>query len=501
MRTKLFTVILITLTFSLQSQPTFINIYDSAKLFYPKDIAFTSQGEILVCAAAWDTDLLFCNNYIYKIDENGNLLNKWWEKDMSIEYKQASNLLLVEDEIYLFGFIDLNTAKTDSNPAVFMKKFDQNLNELGEFVFDLDGSLFTGIHHTCRVKYYNGNFIFFSSVYLNDPSDIRVSPFLMEITTDGQLTKFLNDKEAIFWHFVYDFHIKPDNQGYYAFIGEHSPSVNPLSGFIYDYNIYLELTDKIELPDNFKRFFTVQFEDESLCYVSGCYKKPAPFSNQQVGISCLTSDFEEVYTYLSEPLADSTSYTAYYNSLDMLPDGSLILCSTYGFIGLPQIPQNAPSWISLFKLSPDLELLWHRYIGGGANYEAYTMRVAPDDGIVICAGYSPVPPTSMIIKDLMVIKTDSDGLTTSLNDEPPAVTTTEAILLPNPAGDFVIVDFSLLYQTATLQLTDLSGRMVFQQTLTANHQQVDISGVPAGAYVYRIFNNKGLEESGKLVVE
>jgi hypothetical protein len=480
-------------TFILAQNP-FINTYDSTKLFYPKDIAFTSLGEIVVCAAAWDSDLLFCNNYIYKIDENGNLLNKWWEKDMSIEYKQASNLLIVEDEIYLFGFID-------SNPAVFMKKFDQNLNELGEFVFNLDDSLFTGIHHTCRAKYYNDSFIFFSSVYLNDPYDIRVSPFLMEITTDGQLTTFLNDKDAIYWHFLYDFHIKPDNQGYYAFIGEHSPSVNPLSGFIYDYNNYLELTDKIELPYNFKRFFTVQFLDESLCYVSGCYKNPAPFSNQQVGVSCLTSDFEEVYTYLSEPLADSTSYTAYYNSLDMLSDGSLILCSTYGFIGLPQVPQNAPSWISLFKLSPDLELLWHRYIGGGANYEAYTMRVAPDDGIVICAGYSPVPPSSMIIKDLMVIKTDSDGLTTSLNDVTPAVTTTEAILFPVPAGDFVVVDFSLLYKTATLQLTDLAGRAVLERALTANHQQVDITGVPAGAYVYRIFNNKGLEESGKLVVE
>ncbi|HPE35299.1 MAG TPA: T9SS type A sorting domain-containing protein [Bacteroidales bacterium] len=70
-----------------------------------------------------------------------------------------------------------------------------------------------------------------------------------------------------------------------------------------------------------------------------------------------------------------------------------------------------------------------------------------------------------------------------------------------PARDFVIVDFSMLHKTAVLQLTNLAGLTILERTLIASHQQVDISGVPAGVYVYRIFNSKGPEESGKLVVE
>jgi hypothetical protein len=63
------------------------------------------------------------------------------------------------------------------------------------------------------------------------------------------------------------------------------------------------------------------------------------------------------------------------------------------------------------------------------------------------------------------------------------------------------VVLSQLYTTATLQLVDISGKTVLMTQIIRNHQQVDISGVPAGTYVYRIFNSKGLEESGKMMVE
>jgi hypothetical protein len=477
------------------AQPTFINVYDSAKMTYPRDIVFNELGDIFVCTMAWEWNDYHYNNSIYKFDESGNLLKTWWEKDLSMYFVEGTRLMLVDDELYLFGFVD--TSEPDQvNPAVFMKKFDQELNEISSFIFYLDSELFTGIHHLGRVKFKNDNFIFFSSIYTVGAEPL-VTPFYMEIGKDGQLKKIVYDNTPIKKHFCNDFTVKENNNGFFVYVTEIS-YYNEITGHIYDYDINLENLVKYPLECGFRQFFSVVPEYNEVVYLSGSYYSMQSY--RQPGVMQITNSGEVLNSFLFIPQSDSLSYTSYYNSLDKLSDGNLILCSTYGVIN-QFIPQNAPSWISLFKLSSDLELLWHRYIGGGANYEAYTMRVAPDDGIVICAGYSPVPPTSMIIKDLMVIKTDSDGLTTSLNDENPAVITTEAILFPNPAGDFVIVDFSLLYQTATLQLTDLAGRTVFERALTANHQQVNISGVPAGAYVYRIFNNKGLEESGKLVVE
>jgi len=48
---------------------------------------------------------------------------------------------------------------------------------------------------------------------------------------------------------------------------------------------------------------------------------------------------------------------------------------------------------------------------------------------------------------------------------------------------------------------DISGKTVFRTQLTGNRQTIDISALPAGTYVYRISNQKGLEETGKFVVE
>jgi effector-binding domain-containing protein len=48
---------------------------------------------------------------------------------------------------------------------------------------------------------------------------------------------------------------------------------------------------------------------------------------------------------------------------------------------------------------------------------------------------------------------------------------------------------------------DISGKTIFISQLTSNRQTIDISALPAGTYLYRIFNPKGLEETGKLVVE
>jgi hypothetical protein len=495
MKRFLFASFIFLFCWQVQSQPTFINIYDSTKLFYPKDIAFDELGVMYVCATAWDNSNWIYENVLYKIDAYGEVLGIWRGSDPDLIYKQASRIYLDENYIFIFGYIDCN-APSQPDPGVFLMKFDHDLNIIFDRNHLFDGDLYNGIHHTSRVKFHNNEFLYFSSVYLNDAL-IRLSPFYVQFSDDGELTKFVRDTQSNYWHIFYDVMIKPDEQGFYVFLQENSPSVY-LSGMVYDYDWDFGNLETYSLDHDFRNFFTLSKINDEIVYLSGVYKKEN--KNHQVGVLKTNVDGTLYNSFLFEPLADSLSYTSYYNSLDVLPDGDLILCSTYGLINF-FAPQDTPSWISLFRFSPDLELIWHRFIGGDASYETYSMKVSPDEGIVIAGGYSSLPLIHSNKNQLLIVKTDSDGLTTSLNDEPPAVTTTEAILFPNPAGDFMIVDFSLLYQSATLQLTDLSGRMVFDQTLTANHQQVDISGVPAGAYVYRIFNNKGLEESGKLVVE
>jgi hypothetical protein len=102
--------------------------------------------------------------------------------------------------------------------------------------------------------------------------------------------------------------------------------------------------------------------------------------------------------------------------------------------------------------------------------------------------------------DIFAMKVNSDGIIVNV-PENASMQTTEAILYPNPTREQITVDFSRLYNSATLQLMDISGKTVFISQLTSNRQTIDISALPAGTYVYKIFNQKGLEETGKLIVE
>lgn len=77
----------------------------------------------------------------------------------------------------------------------------------------------------------------------------------------------------------------------------------------------------------------------------------------------------------------------------------------------------------------------------------------------------------------------------------------ESIVYPNPATNFVQVALSMKYSKATLQIMDISGKMIFEQILNTNSQRVDISKIPSGTYVYRIFNYEGMDERGKIIVE
>jgi len=129
------------------------------------------------------------------------------------------------------------------------------------------------------------------------------------------------------------------------------------------------------------------------------------------------------------------------------------------------------------------------------------MRTTPDNGISVVGCYSDTPPNGSTKKEMIIFKTDGNGLFTGIDDDQIKITSTEAILYPNPARDIINIEFSQVYQIANFQLMDIGGKMVLEKQLTANRQSINISSLPAGTYVYRIFNKKGLDERGKIVVE
>jgi len=145
-------------------------------------------------------------------------------------------------------------------------------------------------------------------------------------------------------------------------------------------------------------------------------------------------------------------------------------------------------------------ILWwntyHQYTGND-NYLT-CVRPAPDGGFVACGSAFSLPNGTS--QDAWIIKTDSMGCviancTVGVEDIPKAP---EGIIVyPNPATDRVTFEFSHTGK-AKIELIDGIGKTVITRVADAAKMSIDISGLHAGIYLYRI-SAEGTSQRGKLI--
>jgi len=299
--------------------------------------------------------------------------------------------------------------------------------------------------------------------------------------------------------YVYPFDMVPyvGTAAFKVFMSGYHQQTNTM-GQIMIIDTLLEMTGLKGIPADVWMYNNAKYIDESHYLLTG--KKTIDNShpqNDQLAIMIMdTSDVMIDVKYFGAP--DTLDYPSIYDNLDFIDTASIFYGGTknQAFISYPPVP----SWFVINNLNSNLEVNWQKFYGGDAYYQMWTM-IATADGGCLMAGTRYDYLTQNNERDVFIIKVDSNGLVTGTHDEPPLIPVHEAVVYPNPASTHVTVEFSLAYQQAELQLTDISGKKVLKTQLTRNHQTIDISALPAGTYVYRISNPKGLEETGKLVVE
>ncbi|UPT67549.1 MAG: T9SS type A sorting domain-containing protein [Sphingobacteriales bacterium JAD_PAG50586_3] len=108
------------------------------------------------------------------------------------------------------------------------------------------------------------------------------------------------------------------------------------------------------------------------------------------------------------------------------------------------------------------------------------------------------------------ISTDANGAPSSMRyqADPATLSTKEDIytnnnvqLFPNPTSGLVNVFVKDLKGEATLTIFDATGRTVSSNMLTASQNTISVSGLTAGAYMYRVANEQGaIIKTGKLLI-
>jgi len=191
-------------------------------------------------------------------------------------------------------------------------------------------------------------------------------------------------------------------------------------------------------------------------------------------------------------------------SLRILANKDILLCSTF----CVRNPEN--NVVShkgvLFRLNSDGDSLWSRYYGYGGWRDdcQFNDVLLTDDGGFLAAGWH-FPWDGSYNAGAWLVKTDSlgyaPGSTPTGLEKPPALVSSFNIY-PNPATGHTWIAMDYTGQAASLNLLDLSGRVVSSHSLSRHEKeyQLDTSKLKSGIYLVSLIYESGQVVTTKLVV-
>jgi hypothetical protein len=153
---------------------------------------------------------------------------------------------------------------------------------------------------------------------------------------------------------------------------------------------------------------------------------------------------------------------------------------------------DGPSWILVGQLDATLQPRYQRIYGGDGYYMVLNVLATRDGGCMIS---TLLHDHELNKDDLLIMKLDPEGLITRTEDL--IVPFRNAIVYPNPVRSLLCVEFT--NQKGIFSLIDLNGRIVKQAMIHKGRNDVDISNLSAGFFIYRIQINNQEFESGKII--
>ena len=152
--------------------------------------------------------------------------------------------------------------------------------------------------------------------------------------------------------------------------------------------------------------------------------------------------------------------------------------------------------IFIVKYDPNGNVIWAKSAGGDYSDEGKSITTDITGNVYLTGNFNS--PT-LAFGNTTLIRNGMDDifvarLNTSSNAVPEYPNESEISTYPNPATDeltITIPTYSAVNRT-TLELFDIYGKLLKSVTVTGNTTTVDISGYPAGVYVVRFMDNKGV---------
>jgi hypothetical protein len=218
---------------------------------------------------------------------------------------------------------------------------------------------------------------------------------------------------------------------------------------------------------------------------------PVGSNDWDMGILKLTSE-DSILHSASFGKKDTCDWSANYKCMDFISKDNIFFVGTNNTYN-PYF-QESPSWIMVNILDSDFNLKSQQFYKGDAYYNSMYVLATQDSGCVIaCTRYDYLNHADDY--DTYILKVNKDGLLVSIPENP--ITTPEpCIIYPNPGSEDFHVNTSI--DNLLLQLFDMTGKLQVEIPIEKGDNQVQVPGLPAGIYLYRIIDSKNqLIQAGK----
>lgn len=188
---------------------------------------------------------------------------------------------------------------------------------------------------------------------------------------------------------------------------------------------------------------------------------------------------------------DTTDNVACINSFDFRHHDSIWMLGTHH----DQHGFGTPSWISVYQLDSNLIPRSVKYFGGDKYYCSYTLMATSDGGCLLSAVYDDYQGSGQW--DVLIMKLKREDFITSSDDMSDPATTEGICIYPNPGRNKISV--KTVREKMSLRLFKINGQEVLNLNLRFGDNHIDCSMLPGGTYIYSLFDNNEVIDSGKWV--
>lgn len=423
----------------------------------------------------------FCSRLL-KINSNGSVL---LQKDIKYSGYPSGLLSIVQrsdNELILCGVVMENGIS-----KLWLCVLDSSLNLVNNFFYSLNGYKL----QMSKIKSVSNNeLICFGTI---QDTSMYQTPFTFmyrfSSSFDSLQFKLFDDH----WSLCQDLVERNDFKGYYLVVLGFNGAGDP--GKIISLDLSFQVKKTVVMP-NVMNLSCLKYSDNSHLIVTGEYSYNWPVNNRRdIGVL----KYDTLLNLINSNAfgkSDTEDFPGLQNNLDLTNVHSIFIGGTSNMGPDEFLTQD--SWYILNNIDTSLNLNWQRYYGGDGYYTLYGVLATHDGGCLMYGTFWDYHNTQKYVRYLSLIKVDKNGILLGFDGKPSPLLQ-NVILYPNPGNDWVNVMTQL--PNICIEFFDIAGKTMLKRPLSPGLTLIETLGLNSGMYIYRVFSNTKMIQTGKWIKE